>query len=66
MTDAVIPAAAAADEQPPSPLGWARKEQVRTRLLLALPLFFVLALFDYPLLDLFRSSISGGAYPGAF
>jgi putative spermidine/putrescine transport system permease protein len=65
MTDAVIPASAAADEQSPSPRGWVRKEQVRTRLLLALPLFFVLSLFGYPLLDLFRLSLSGGAYPGA-
>src|SRR5258708_5977013 len=65
MTDAVIPAPAAADEQSPSLRGWARKQQVRARLLLTLPLFFVLSLFGYPLLDLFRLSISGGAYPGA-
>jgi putative spermidine/putrescine transport system permease protein len=65
MTGAVTPAPASADAQPSSPRGWVRKEQVRTRLLLALPLFFVLSLFGYPLLDLFWSSLSGGAYPGA-
>jgi putative spermidine/putrescine transport system permease protein len=65
MTDAVIPAAASADEPPRTQRSWARKEQLRTRLLIALPLVFILALFGYPLLDLFWLSVSSGAYPGA-
>jgi ABC-type spermidine/putrescine transport system permease subunit I len=44
---------------------WQAGELTRTRLLIVLPAALVLALFFYPLLDLFWMSFTGGPYPGS-
>jgi ABC-type spermidine/putrescine transport system permease subunit I len=44
---------------------WGFGERTRIRLLLVLPAAFVLALFFYPLLDLFWLSLTSGRYPGS-